>query len=117
MKQRLLNILSIIWNSKTIVFLRDHLWVAGLGIVGIYIFFHAGPHFKELEYAFVRIAFAVLMIAGFLYAWWRHTVSEHIASGNLVADFKSVEAKHRLWFCFAVIALIALVVVECVVHP
>ncbi len=109
--------LSAIWNSKTVVFVRDHLWIAGLGVLAIWIFFHGGQNFKELAYAFVRIAFVVFMVGVILYAWWRKTVSEHIASGNLVADFKAVEAKHRLWFCFAVIALIAFVIVEATVHP
>jgi hypothetical protein len=102
---------NVLW-----AFIQDHWQIAVVAIVALVLFFVL-PHFKELAYGLLRVAVAVFLIALVVYTWTRNTVREYIASGAFVAEFRALEAKHRVAVTVTLLVVIAWVVVECLVHP
>jgi hydrogenase-4 membrane subunit HyfE len=103
-------------ENSFLAFVKDHWAILAVGLVGLAAFFIV-PQFKELSYGLMRAAITVLFIALLVYTWFRHTLREYLVSGAFVAEFRALEAKHRVAVTVTVLVLISWIVVECIVHP
>lgn len=98
------------------VWIKDHL-VMVLVAAGLLALFFYVPHFQEFFYGLLRAAIVLIAISAFIYLVFKDTIRPWLVDGGLIADFKAVEAKHRMAFFAAVLLIITIVVVECLVHP
>ncbi len=98
------------------VWIKDHFMLVVVIAALIAIFFLIGT-FREFAYGLLRAAITLLAISVFIWIAFKDSIRPWLVGGGLIADFKVVEAKHRLAFFAAVFLAITIIVVEALVHP
>lgn len=97
-------------------FTVDHWPLAVVALVALAAFIFL-PRFQELAYGLLRVALVALFIALIIYVWFKDTIREYLSSGAFVAEFRALEARHRVAVTITILVVISWIVVECIVHP
>jgi hypothetical protein len=98
-----------------LTFLRDNIYIVIAAIILAVLFFWVGL-FQEMVYGALRL-FAVVLIAAIVLHWkFPDTVHKYIRDDELIADFKALDPKHRVYVVFGTIAVLFIVAALCFTH-
>jgi amino acid transporter len=97
-------------------FIHDHLWLVLAALILGALFFWVG-HFGEFIYAAIRLIAVVVVAAAVLHWKFPQTLHKYINEDRLIADFNSLDPKHRVYVAFGTLAILFVVSALCFVHP